>query len=68
VRLARVLAALILFVASVLIGMVSVGCGDNWPRAIKIGVDVGRDAGSACVEVDGDEIREVPCPDGGGDR
>ncbi len=41
-------------------------CGDNWPKAIEIGVSIGRDASNtACYDVAGDT--QVDCPDAGTD-
>jgi hypothetical protein len=48
-------------------GLASSGCGDNWPKAIEIGVTVGRDAGVACVDVIDGEIVPAACPDAGAD-
>jgi hypothetical protein len=56
-----------LHVAGLALGLANMSCGDDWPRAIDIGVTVGRDAGVVCVEaVDGGFV-EVDCPDGGGE-
>lgn len=44
---------------TVLVALVA-GCGDDWPKAITIGVDVGR---PTCVVVDGG-VERVDC-DGG---
>jgi hypothetical protein len=59
--------AFVLAAGAVFIGGAGLAaCGDNAPKAITIGVDIGPDAsGEACVEVDADAIREVKC-DGGG--
>jgi hypothetical protein len=58
----------VLHVGGFLLAMFNMSCGDDWPKAIEIGVSVGRDAGVVCVEVDGGELRQIDCPDAGGDR
>lgn len=37
------------------------GCGDDWPAAFRVSVV----DGGACIEITEDEIRAVPCTDGG---
>jgi hypothetical protein len=57
----------LLSVGGIGLGVATVGgCGDNWPKAIEIGVTIGPDAsGTACASVGDGGISEVDCQDGG---
>jgi hypothetical protein len=52
-------------VLSVAAWLMAASCGDNQPPAIRIGVDIGREA---CVELGDGMIRAAECPDAGADR